>query len=62
MELLAARKEGWTKEDEEKWDEAIGIFIKEMEESDECVVAKDRAKMLRFPANIAIARSKKWNL
>lgn len=52
-----AKREGapWVEEDEEKWEDAVGIFKSDMENGPDCKKMEDGSFMLRFVANVAIA-------
>lgn len=48
------RKGGWSVEDEERWEEAVGSIEREIERSPDCRKVEDGWEM-RFVANIAVA-------
>ncbi|KAH8886161.1 S-adenosyl-L-methionine-dependent methyltransferase [Thozetella sp. PMI_491] len=46
---------GWSKEDEEKWDEAVSIVKRELQKTEGFKMLEDGRAMLRFVANVAVA-------
>lgn len=52
---IGQRNDGWTDEDEKKWDQAIDILVKTMANSPGVTIKDDGGALLRFVVNISIS-------
>ena len=52
---IGQRDGGWKGEDEEKWNEAIGVLMETMEKSPGAMMTDDGGALLKFVVNISIS-------